>query len=202
MAPSPRNKTHQLTLTETAADNAHASRSGLTTTHKGLWRRIRFFLQDHPTPLVWAWLVTKTILKRLSPVFLSLGVERSFRWVKPVEMAIKKPIFDCRMCGQCILHATGMTCPMTCPKQLRNGPCGGVHADGTCEVDQAMSCVWVKAVERSARTIYHQEIEMIQAPIDWSREGTASWVTFAMEHETAVTTVAHDVHNPSRPVSR
>ena len=26
------------------------------------------------------------------------------------------------MCGQCVLHSTGMTCPMTCPKTLRNGP--------------------------------------------------------------------------------
>ena len=32
----------------------------------------------------------------------------------------------CRMCGQCALPVTGYACPMTCPKQLRNGPCGGV----------------------------------------------------------------------------
>nr|WP_245947992.1 methylenetetrahydrofolate reductase C-terminal domain-containing protein [Halomonas montanilacus] len=29
------------------------------------------------------------------------------------------------MCGQCILSSTGMSCPMNCPKSLRNGPCGG-----------------------------------------------------------------------------
>ena len=39
------------------------------------------------------------------------------------------------MCGQCVLHSTGMTCPMTCPKTLRNGPCGGVREDGDCEVE-------------------------------------------------------------------
>lgn len=49
----------------------------------------------------------------------------------PVEEAIKKPVFGCQMCGQCILHDTGLTCPMGCPKNLRNGLCGGVRPDGT-----------------------------------------------------------------------
>ena len=55
------------------------------------------------------------------------------------------------MCGQCVLHDTGMTCPMTCPKTLRNGPCGGVREDGHCEVKPEMRCVWVKADERAPR---------------------------------------------------
>ncbi len=56
------------------------------------------------------------------------------------------PVFGCSMCGQCVLHSTGLTCPMTCPKQLRNGPCGGVRADGGCEVKPEMRCVWLKAL--------------------------------------------------------
>ena len=68
-----------------------------------------------------------------------------------VEAAVKKPVFGCQMCGQCVLHSTGLTCPMTCPKQLRNGPCGGVRADGNCEVNPDMRCVWLKAYERSER---------------------------------------------------
>src|SRR5947207_12923571 len=66
-----------------------------------------------------------------------------------IEHAVKAPVFDCRMCGQCVLHSTGMTCPMTCPKTLRNGPCGGVREDGHCEVEPSMRCVWLKAYERS-----------------------------------------------------
>ncbi len=40
-----------------------------------------------------------------------------------IEHAVKGPVFGCRMCGQCVLHSTGLTCPMNCPKTLRNGPC-------------------------------------------------------------------------------
>ena len=29
-----------------------------------------------------------------------------------VEYAGKKLIFGCHMCGQCVLHSTGLTCPM------------------------------------------------------------------------------------------
>ena len=32
---------------------------------KGLWRRFRFFLKDHPTPLVWTWKFAESILKRM-----------------------------------------------------------------------------------------------------------------------------------------
>ena len=66
-----------------------------------------------------------------------------------VEHALKVPVWDCRMCGQCVLHSTGMTCPMTCPKTLRNGPCGGVREDGNCEVKPEMRCIWVKAYDRT-----------------------------------------------------
>ena len=69
--------------------------------------------------------------------------------LETVEHAVKGPVWDCRMCGQCVLHDTGLTCPMTCPKTLRNGPCGGVRADGHCEVEPEMRCVWVKAYARA-----------------------------------------------------
>ncbi len=73
------------------------------------------------------------------------------RVVAKAEHLVKRPIWGCQMCGQCVLHSTGMTCPMTCPKTLRNGPCGGVRANGNCEVKPEMRCVWLKAVERSER---------------------------------------------------
>ena len=53
-----------------------------------------------------------------------------------VERSVKGLLFDCQMCGQCVLSSTGMSCPMNCPKQLRNGPCGGVRPNGHCEVSR------------------------------------------------------------------
>src|SRR5439155_17719329 len=50
-----------------------------------------------------------------------------------VELAIKKPVFGCQACGNCVLGHLEYVCPQTCPKQMRNGPCGGTD-NGRCEV--------------------------------------------------------------------
>jgi hypothetical protein len=81
------------------------------------------------------------------------------------------------MCGQCVLHSTGMTCPMNCPKTLRNGPCGGVRANGRCEVKPEMRCVWLKATERADRLpIFQDHIDHLRPPVDNRLHGTSSWV--------------------------
>jgi hypothetical protein len=98
--------------------------------------------------------------------------------VKPlavIESAVKKPIFGCRMCGQCVLHSTGLTCPMNCPKQLRNGPCGGVRSDGGCEVKPEMRCVWLKGFERSQKLPWPQEFDHLRPPVDNRLWGTSAW---------------------------
>jgi Methylene-tetrahydrofolate reductase C terminal len=93
------------------------------------------------------------------------------------EHAVKEPIWGCQMCGQCVLHDTGLTCPMTCPKTLRNGPCGGVRANGHCEVKPEMRCVWVKAVERSERLpLWRGHIDNVRPPVDNRLKGTSSWL--------------------------
>ena len=76
----------------------------------------------------------EALLLRLNPLLRAVGHERLERPVAILEKAVKGVLFDCQMCGQCVLSSTGMSCPMNCPKTLRNGPCGGVRADGNCEV--------------------------------------------------------------------
>ena len=98
------------------------------------------------------------------------------RILSPVEAAVKKPVFGCHMCGQCVLHSTGMTCPMECPKNLRNGPCGGVGEDGSCEVDRSKTCTWFKAVNRSSKTPWAHEIYERNPAVDWSLKGSSAWV--------------------------
>jgi len=101
------------------------------------------------------------------------------RILLPVERISKEMVFDCRMCGQCILHETGLTCPMRCPKNLRNGPCGGVRADGNCEVYPDKPCIWVQAIERSRRLpLWRGRIHGLQPPVDWQLQGTSAWINF------------------------
>lgn len=98
--------------------------------------------------------------------------------LRPIEIALKKPVFGCRMCGQCVLHETGLTCPMGCPKTLRNGPCGGVRLNGHCEVIPEMPCVWVRAEGRSRWLPWRGSILRIQPSLDWSQKGRSSWVNY------------------------
>ena len=97
--------------------------------------------------------------------------------VARAEHAIKGPAWGCQMCGQCVLHATGLTCPMTCPKQLRNGPCGGVRSDGHCEVRPEMRCVWVTAFERSERLpLWRSHFDDLRPPVDQRLQGDSAWL--------------------------
>ena len=141
---------------------------------------LRSTLQDHPKALIWAWQLTEKVLLSSRGLFERLGYERASGLLRPGEDLLKSALFDCQMCGQCVLHYTGMTCPMTCPKNLRNGPCGGVRRDGHCEVDPDMMCVWVEAYERSLHTPYAAEINRLNPPVDWRLQDTASWVNFAL----------------------
>ena len=121
-------------------------------------------------------------LKRLHGLFLAIGYERLERPVAAVEKAVKGALFDCRMCGQCVLSSTGMSCPMNCPKTLRNGPCGGVRENGNCEVRPEMRCVWVEAVDGAARIPGGVEaMRQIQFAVDQRQQGRSSWLRVVRE---------------------
>ncbi|MBV9521524.1 MAG: methylenetetrahydrofolate reductase C-terminal domain-containing protein [Alphaproteobacteria bacterium] len=116
----------------------------------------------------------------LHPLWQRIGYERLERPVAAVEKQVKGLLFDCRMCGQCSLSDTGMACPMNCPKQLRNGPCGGVRTDGNCEVIPSMRCVWVEAWEGSRRMRRGKEaIRTVLPAIDIRLAGSSSWLRAA-----------------------
>lgn len=101
-----------------------------------------------------------------------------YRWFTAGERVTKQELFGCRMCGQCALPVTGYTCPMTCPKQLRNGPCGGVSPDGWCEVVPELRCVWVTAYERAERAGHGADLDLVQRPVDHREWGRSSWVNY------------------------
>jgi hypothetical protein len=99
-----------------------------------------------------------------------------YRLFAATEKVAKRTLFGCRMCGQCALPATGYACPVTCPKQLRNGPCGGVGQDGSCEVFPGLRCVWLVAYERAERQGHAADLGWLQRPIDHRQWGESSWV--------------------------
>ncbi len=132
----------------------------------------------------------EVIYNATSPVILStLNVINKLtkgKLDKPItwsEKIVKGFLFDCQMCGNCVLSSTGMACPMNCPKTLRNGPCGGVRANGNCEVKPEMKCVWVEAWSGSAKMKNNLEIQEIQFAVDHTHRGSSAWIRLAKENK-------------------
>ena len=124
----------------------------------------------------------EALLTRMHGLFRALGYERVEKPVAVIEKVVKGLLFDCRMCGQCVLSSTGMSCPMNCPKTLRNGPCGGVRDNGNCEVNPEMKCVWVEAYRGSQR-IPGGTLAMskVQFAVDQRLQGRSSWLKVVRE---------------------
>ena len=137
-------------------------------------RRSRFFLRLYR--------LFEGIIVALDPLFRRIGYQRLEAPVAFFERHTKGFLFDCKMCGQCVLSSTGMSCPMNCPKNLRNGPCGGVRQDGNCEVRPSMRCVWVDAWDGAARMPGGLDcIRVVQPPVNRELEGSSSWLRVARE---------------------
>jgi hypothetical protein len=84
------------------------------------------------------------------------------------------------------LSSTGMSCPMNCPKTLRNGPCGGVRADNRCEVRPEMMCVWVQAYRGAERIPGGVEaMSTVQFAVDHRQQGRSSWLRVVREKKGA-----------------
>jgi Methylene-tetrahydrofolate reductase C terminal len=122
------------------------------------------------------------IVVGLHPFWKWIGYARLERPVAAIEKVVKGFLFDCQMCGQCALSSTGMACSMNCPKTLRNGPCGGVRANGNCEVRPDMRCVWVEAFEGSQRMREgKQAIHVVQFAVDGRLQGRSSLLKVARD---------------------
>ena len=142
---------------------------------------VRLWSVRHSHFMERAYGLLESALVALAPLLARIGhgrLEKPFAWT---ERNLKGLLFDCQMCGQCALSSTGMSCPMNCPKNLRNGPCGGVRADGHCEVKPEMKCVWVAAWEGAQRMSAGMVIVDRQKPVDNTLKGTSSWLRVVRE---------------------
>jgi methylenetetrahydrofolate reductase (NADPH) len=95
---------------------------------------------------------------------------------RTVEQAVKIPAFGCKECGNCVLSSTEYVCPMTCPKDQRNGACGG-STDGWCEVERK-PCIWLEIYEHARRTSRLDGLRLYVPPPDRSLHGTSSWLNY------------------------
>lgn len=137
---------------------------------------------------------------RIAPLLRWLPADRLDRLVRPVEQTVKRAFFDCQMCGQCGLSVTGMACPMGCAKGMRNGPCGGVRADGHCEVHPQRRCTWVDAAQgdRRIRTGHTATWWQRAEPRDHRLAGRSTWTPMLAPTPRARLPLAA----PPAPVSR
>ncbi|MBI3454978.1 MAG: methylenetetrahydrofolate reductase C-terminal domain-containing protein [Candidatus Rokubacteria bacterium] len=95
---------------------------------------------------------------------------------RTVEQAIKIPAFGCKECGNCVLSYMEYVCPMTCPKDQRNGACGG-STDGWCEVERK-PCIWIEVYENAKRANRIAGMRIFIPPPNRSLHGTSSWLNY------------------------
>ena len=80
------------------------------------------WMRNRPRALEWSYRLMLALMKPARGLASGGELRWLDRLLRPVERLSKGLVFDCRMCGQCVLHSTGMTCPMSCPKKLAQRP--------------------------------------------------------------------------------
>jgi len=152
-----------------------------------------FYLYDSPAPVRRRLPVVSRALDtagRLMPVTRDTWLRRRLRtlsaWIdrrprlarltERFEYAIKQPVFGCQACGNCVLGHMEYVCPQTCPKQMRNGPCGGTLATRCEVIDQ--ECIWVAVYQRAEAARRVEELKTFIPAPDRTLQGTSSWINY------------------------
>jgi len=102
--------------------------------------------------------------------------------LESAELAFKKPVFGCQACGNCVLGLMEYVCPMTCPKNMRNGPCGGTFS-GQCEVTPEKPCIWVAVYDRAKAANRVDELKTYIPPRNRALQGTSSYINYLLDKD-------------------
>jgi methylenetetrahydrofolate reductase (NADPH) len=132
----------------------------------------KIFPANHDTPLRRVLTSASSWLESQPPIAAAL---------EKAEMAVKEPLFGCQACGNCVLSYMEYVCPQTCPKQLRNGPCGGT-SNGRCEVIDE-ECIWVSVYERARDRDRLEELKAYVPAPNRQLKGTSSWLNYFLEKD-------------------
>jgi methylenetetrahydrofolate reductase (NADPH) len=116
---------------------------------------------------------------------ISRFVDRSPSAAKVVERGeflFKEAVFGCKNCGNCVLGLLEYVCPMTCPKNLRNGPCGG-PLNGQCEVYPDRACVFVKVYQRAKANRRLDDLKTYIPPRNRALQDTSSYLNYFLDRD-------------------
>jgi methylenetetrahydrofolate reductase (NADPH) len=117
------------------------------------------------------------VMKGLSGKVAGTKMEGIFH---KLEHLIKIVLFDCKDCGDCALIDVTYLCPMSqCPKNQRNGACGGSF-EGWCEVYPGKKhCIYVRAYTRLKKHGEDAQLDKgIVPPCNWDLNQTSSWINY------------------------
>ncbi len=103
------------------------------------------------------------------------------RVLERIEFAVKSPLFGCQACGNCVLGHMEYVCPQTCPKNLRNGPCGGTK-NGLCEVVDK-PCIWISVYERASASGRTEDLKIYIPPPNRALKETSSWINYFLHRD-------------------
>ena len=143
---------------------------------------------SHPPIYYFSRAVHALVFEPRSPLFAVMRgfarrADRSNFWRKAIgacEYWWKAVLYGCQNCGDCALFDVAYLCPVSqCPKNQRNGPCGGSF-QGWCEIYPGeKKCIWVRAYRRLKARHREDDIgESIVPPCNWSLWQTSSWLNY------------------------
>ncbi|WP_425805809.1 methylenetetrahydrofolate reductase C-terminal domain-containing protein [Desulfitobacterium sp. Sab5] len=128
--------------------------------------------------------------KALFPMMRSIYKVKKDPRKHSLEHIIKVISNDCKDCGDCALLDLAYLCPMSqCPKNQRNGACGGSY-QGWCEVyPNQKQCIYVRAYSRLKKYNEEQQLDSYSIPpANWDLYQTSSWSNFYLgrDHSAAI----------------
>ncbi|MDO8685565.1 MAG: methylenetetrahydrofolate reductase C-terminal domain-containing protein [Clostridiales bacterium] len=119
----------------------------------------------YPVFRIGARIIDKTFLKR------------PFTWFEYIAKTLSN---ECLFCGDCAMHELGFICPMSqCPKQQRNGPCGGSYNEW-CEVyPGSRKCIFVTMYKTYKNSGKEEKLkQQYIPPCNWELSRTSSWLNY------------------------
>ena len=120
----------------------------------------------------------------LKPARLLAAYERGvFPWYSS-----QQPILWWSPDPRMVLFPEEFVCSRSLAKTLRNGPCGGVRANGHCEVKPEMRCVWLKGYDRAEGMpglpkTWRAEYNHMRPPVDNRLKNTSSWANYLSKRD-------------------